>query len=354
MFKKLFKKNSTISKANIAEGTSVACDFGHSKTLLLELRKTSAKLYLEKFEFLRGSAKENNFSDILKTLLNEKKFAKKGLRIAMKGQGVIMRFIQFPKMKPEDLKSALQYEAEQYIPFSMNEVILEYCVLENRIKTDRGEFMEILLVAVKRQELEPVLDIFLKAECELEIVDIDILAAMTALEYFHPEDFGGHVAILDIGTEISTIGVIDKSKPRFIRDISYGVYDMRKRLKARLAVSEDDVESMLEKNEAMSSENEKVLCESLENLVSDVKISLDYYKEQIRHDQNEVISKLFVTGGTSHHPSVMKALAEGLQLSALNMNIMEKLKTGEHIDKEGLTKSLPFLPVALGLAIRDS
>jgi type IV pilus assembly protein PilM len=335
-------------KTNVSKVT--VCDLGRTRAVLLELEKRPGHLFIHRIEVLKNAFHDQKPSLVLKPFLDGKKFQKNGIRVALKGHGVVIRFIRFPKMKVEDLRSAMKYEAEQYIPFELNDVVLDFGVVEESLKTDDGEKMEVMLAVIKRQELEPTLEIFRNLECRLSVVDVDILSAMATLEYFHPEDFAGHVGLLDLGTEISSLGIVRDGKPRFIRDISYGTYDLQKRLKTRSNLTEEKIERLFEKNEIPTPEESQAITESLDGLTGDLRVSFDYYHDQ--SGQSRPLTKLFLCGGTSH-PMVLKTLSAGLQLPVMSMEIFSKIKWAPEVDQEILKTNAALLPVALGLGLRS-
>jgi type IV pilus assembly protein PilM len=253
-------------------------------------------------------------------------------------------------MQVEDLRSAMKYEAEQYIPFELNDVVLDFGVVEESLKTEDGEKMEVMLAVIKRQELEPTLETFRNLECRLSVVDVNILSAMASLEYFHPEDFAGHTGLLDLGTEISTLGIVREGKPRFVRDVSYGIYDLNKRLKTRSNLTDEKIERIFEKNEAPTSEEMQAITESLEGLIGDLRVSFDYYHDQ--SGQSNPVTRLFLSGGVSH-PLVMKALSEGLHIPVMSMDILSKLQWSPDVSPELLKVHEALLPVPLGLGLRE-
>jgi len=340
---KFLPKKPTASKVTV-------CDLGRTRTVLLELERRPDHLFVHHIDIIKNASPDQKPSLTLKPFLDGKKFQKDGVRVALKGHGVVIRFIRFPKMKVEDLRSAMKYEAEQYIPFELNDVVLDFGVVEESLKTDDGEKMEVMLVVIKRQELEPTLETFRNLECRLSVVDVNILSAMTALEYFHPEDFAGHAGLLDLGSEISTLGIIRDGKPRFVRDISYGTYDFYKRLKTRSNLTDERIEKIFEKNEAPTPEETQAITESLEGLIGDLRVSFDYYRDQ--SGQSKQVAKLFLSGGVVH-PVVLKALSEGLQIPVAGMDILSKLRWAPDVDPELLKANVALLPVPLGLGLRE-
>lgn len=343
LFSKILPKKAVDSRVTV-------CDIGRSKTVLLELHKNLDHLLISRFDIIKNSFQDQKPSLVLKPYFDDKKFRREGIRVALKGHGVVIRFIRFPKMKVEDLGSALKYEAEQYIPFELNDVVMDFGIVEESIKTDEGEKIEIMLAVIKREQLDPTIEIFNNMECQLSVVDVDVLTAMTALEYFHPEDFAGHIGILDLGTEISTLGIVRGGKPRFIRGISYGSIDLQKRMKTRSSLSEDMIQHFFEKNMVPSPEAEQAIRESLEGLIGDLRVSFDYYYDQAPNVKP--IEKLYLCGGASQ-PLVLNALSEGLKLPVCRMDIMKKIKFAPEVDPEAFKMALPVLPVALGLGIRE-
>ena len=340
---KLAAKKTDVSRVTV-------CDLGRTRTVLLELEKRPDHLLIHRLDVLKSVTHDQKPALALKPFLDGKKYQKEGIRVALKGHGVVIRFIRFPKMKLEDLRSAMKYEAEQYIPFELNDVALDFAVVEESLKAEDGEKMEVMLAVIKRQELDPTLEIFHNLECHLAVADVDILSVMSALEYFHPEDFMGHTGLLDLGTEISTLGIVRDGQPRFIRDISYGTYDLYKRIKTRANLTEEKVEQLFEKGENPSPEAAQAITESLEGLISDLRVSFDYYHDQ--SGQSKPITKLFLSGGVAH-PVVLKALSSGLQIPVVSMDLVAKIKLAPDIDPQLLKNNLPHLPVALGLGIRD-
>jgi type IV pilus assembly protein PilM len=340
---KFLSKKTSVSKV-------AACDLSHTRTVLLELEKRPDHLFIHHIDIIKNIPQDQKPSLILKPFVDGKKFQKDGIRVALKGHGVVIRFIRFPKMKIEDFRSAMKYEAEQYIPFELSDVELDFGVVEETIKADDGEKMEVMLVVIKRQELEPTLETFRNLECHLSVVDVNILSAMAALEYFHPEDCAGHVGLLDLGAEISTLGIVREGKPRFVRDISYGAYDFHKRLKTRSNLLDEKIEKIFEKNEAPTPEESQAITESLEGLIGDLRVSFDYYHDQ--SGQSSPVTKLFLSGEVSH-PMILKALSDGLRIPVVCMDILPKLQWASTVDPELLKVNGALLLVALGLGLRE-
>lgn len=270
----------------------------------------------------------------------------------MKGQGVIVRFVQFPQMKIEDLRSAISFEIDQYIPFKAHEVIWDCVILENNITTNAGPAMNVLLAAIRKDDVYSTLQIFQAAGLTVELVDVDALASINALEFFHPDDMKSSTGILDIGTDVSTLSVVHQGKPRFIRDITYGGVDIIKRLRRKLGLTQEQAVQQLEVDRAPTPEAMQILKEGLGDLVSELRVSLNYYLDQI--PTAEPIKKLFIEGGGGYHPLVIETLSKDLGFPVEMMCVLDKIQLGEGVDANLAKQNQGILTVALGLCLRES
>ena len=329
----------------------LACDFGKSKIVFLEVEKSDQGIKLLKFQKIPRPVEKEKDSAALNSAFENGKYNSRKVRISVKGQGVIIRFVQFPQMKPEELRNAISFEIDQYIPFKSHEVIWDFHILEENLPIASGAGMNVLLSAVKRDELYATLKIFQEAGLEVELIDVDALAAINALNFFYPERLQNPAAILDIGTEISTLSVAHLGKPRFIRDISFGGLDILKRLKRKLGLSQEQALQQIEVDQAPTPEATDILKEALGDLVTDLKVSLNYYLDQT--SGATAVKQLFVGGGGGYHPIVTEILKNSLGFEVEAMDVLGKVQIAPEIDAVMLRKNQGLLPVSLGLLIRS-
>lgn len=343
-------------KREVAQASSVssriACDIGKSKIVMLELQKNpDATITIARFKKMSRPKEQDKLIECFKEAFAQGGFSSNKVRISVKGQGVIVRFVQFPKMKIEELRSAITFEAEKYIPFKANEVVVDFSVLDDNVQLPTGVGMNLLLAAVKRDDVYPTLQWLISAGLSVELIDIDALAFINALEFCYPEMLQSAIGVLDIGTEISTLTITRNGKPRFIRDISFGGADIIKRLKRKLGLSDQAAMEQLEVDRAPNPEAVEVLKEGLGNLVSDLKVSLDYYLDQVQPP--EPITKLFLAGGGGYHPIVLEELGNNLGLPVQTIDVLSKISLAPGLDAELIKKNQGLIPIALGLALRD-
>lgn len=346
LLKKLSGRSKNESLATVEPSIRLSCDIGSSKIVFLEILKSAEGVELLKYVHLPKP--KEKLSEALTKCREESGFSTHKLRLSLKGQGVIVRFIQFPKMKHEDVKAALTFEAEKYIPFKSDEVIVDFHVLDENAS---DENMDLLLVAVKREEVYAFIQPFQESGFQIDLIDIDALAGVNALEYFFPENQEKGIAYLDIGTEISTVSVVQKGMPRFIRDVSFGRVDMLKRLKRKLGITEEEALEHMKAGKGASEEAQAVLKESVEDLVTEVKVSIDYYMDQASN--GAAIEKLYLSGGSGNLEILQEVFVAGVSYDVASLEIIDKIKIKEGVDEALIKSEQGVLPVALGLALRD-
>lgn len=331
---------------------AIGCGYGQKKVVMIEVTKDAGQVHLDHFDIVERTAESGSLAEQLKTTLSNG-YSDDPIRISLRGQSAIVRFIQFPKMSAEDLKGAITFEAENYIPFKIDEVILDFCILGDATpgtQSTGGDMMDVLLIAVKKDELYPIVGEFQEAERQLQFIDLDILSSLNALEYFFAEDFNDSIALIDIGAEITSVCVLREGKPRFIRDISFGGLDIAKRLRRKLGMSLEDALKIFDMTKAATEEEREVLSEGYNNLCSDIKMTLDYYLGEIAGAVK--VERIFLSGG-GDVAMMEKELSQMATLEIKKFDIIDKLVVGDGIDKDVLEKNKQLLPVAMGLCLRS-
>ena len=139
---------------------------------------------------------------------------------SLSGHSVIIKKIQLPAMSEEELADSIQWEAEQYIPFDINDVRLDYVVLsEGEPGRDN---MEVLLVAVKRDKVNDYVSVISQTGKTPTVVDVDVFAVQNAYEVNYDLDPRKVVALINMGAGVTNINILARGGTVFWRDISFG------------------------------------------------------------------------------------------------------------------------------------
>lgn len=137
------------------------------------------------------------------------------------GEAIIVRYLQLPEMPQDELKKALQWEAEEYIPFRLAEVNLDSQILGRVMDGDHPK-MDVLLVSAKKDLIESHVAVLRGAGLEPRIVDVDSFAFVNCFELNHGLNPEECVALVNIGGEITSINIVCGGASRFARDIPIG------------------------------------------------------------------------------------------------------------------------------------
>lgn len=252
---------------------SVGLDIGSFAIKILEISGAHDKPMLGGIGLknISGLSKEG-ISGSIKALASEAKITSKEVNISVSGPSVIVRFITMPKMKDEELKSAINFEAEKFIPFNINDCIVDFQILKRDENTNK---LDILLVAAKKEHIKERIKLVEEAGFLVHLVDVDSFAITNAFTRNFP-NLGPEktAAILNIGASSTNLSILRGGTMAFVRDVSIGSNDFNK----------DKLQEAADGTKA-----------TLTNLLDEVKLSFGYYENQ----SGKSIDEIYISGGAS-------------------------------------------------------
>ena len=340
--------------------TSLGLDIGSSTVKIIELTGDGDTLCLSKVGVAEiiGKNRDSVVTAVKKASAEAnivpKAFGTK-VAIGLSGQSVIVRYIRVPKMSEEDLSTSLKYEAAKHIPFEINDVALDFQVLDNT--PNDTNTMEVLLVAVKKDLVNQRLELLKACKLEPVFIDIDSFATINAFEHalssvFKKKD--NVISLINIGAQMTNISILDSgiSKhsgiSKLTRDINIGGKDFTE------AISEDSGVDIKEAEEMKKSKKKsQKIIEPIKSiaakLVDEIRMSFDYYESQVP-DKN--IADIYLSGGSSQISVISDIMHEKIGVETHIWNAIDNLKISDEINAEKIKGFYPFLTVAVGLALR--
>jgi type IV pilus assembly protein PilM len=158
---------------------------------------------------------------------------------AVGGGNVIVRKVLLDRAKMSELRDAMQWEAEQIVPFDTSSILLDYQVLD---PDGESPEMSVLLAVAKRDLIDARVQLLRDAGVEPRVVDVEAFALHNAFEFNHPDAMRGTVALVNIGNDVCNVSVLDDGIPILTRDYTVGVRRLREDLQrdARMTVDEAD------------------------------------------------------------------------------------------------------------------
>ena len=272
------------------------------------------------------------------------------------GRSVIIKRIKLPTMSEEELMESIFYEAEQYIPFDISDVNLDYQIMQNAQQKNEGE-MDVLLVAVKKDRIQDIVSIITKAGLNPSIIDIDVFALENQYEINNTTEMGGYVVLLDIGADTMNMNILWESGTVFTRDASLGGCNYLKILQNSLSLDCAQAERLMRGEDietvapGVSMDQVISLRKSFhEEIFSEIQRSFDYFHATA---DNAPITKILLSGGASKSDGIDQALAQRFELEVERANPFKKIQINSNqFDTNWLTSVAPMMAVAVGLALR--
>lgn len=321
---------------------SAGIDIGNHSIKLIELDNKKGKLELTKsaINFIgKGGVKA-----ALQDLLSISKLSLKRVNISLSGPAVIVRYIEMPAMKNEELKSAIKFEAEKYLPFKIKDSIIDCAVLD---KTGSGS-MRVLLVAAKKMEVDHLLKLFAEVGLEVSTIDADSFAFLNAFQRSkNGEKDEASYGLVNMGAKFSNINIVTKGEAYFTRGILWGGLDITERIKDAMGVEFDEAEALKIKPSEKREEVVSIITPVLERLSSQIRISLDYFESQF----GKSVEKLCVSGGTAYLFNIVDFLKDNLGVEVVMWNPFEGITITDAINE--IEKTPALFSVAVGLALRS-
>lgn len=268
---------------------------------------------------------------------------------SISGNSVIIRKIVLPAMPQEELEEQISWEAEQYIPFDINDVNMDFQILSpDSIDPSK---MNVLLVASKKDIINDYVSVFSEAGLQLAVVDVDSFSVQNAFEVNHDYSSESILALVNIGASVMNINVIKDGVTLFTRDVQMGGNLYSEEIQKQVGISGEQAE--IEKKLAFESGNEvvqSVIHKVNDTITLEIRRSLDFYNSTANEDR---ITNIYVCGGCSKIYNLVETISEKIGLPVSKIDPFAKLKLNEKdFDPEYLQEIGPLMVVPVGLAVR--
>ena len=283
----------------------------------------------------------------LKEVLSQLNPNTKEVRISLSAPHAMVRFISVPRMKEEDLKNSLKYEAEKYIPFNISEVGIDVSILEEKAEDEKQ--MKVLLAAAKKTIINSRMDMMKKAGLSTYLIDIDSFSCLNAFtEAAIEKDASKSVVLLNIGYTQTGVMIINQDKPLFTRDIQIGGKDMVAALAKTFNINDKEAEALMEDPKEKSAEVFECEKNVLNTLIEEIRLSFGYYENQ----HGKSIDILYLSGGIAKLPGIVEYFEETFGIKPSGWDPFTGFEIDAKVNKEELEKLKSQFAVAAGLILR--
>lgn len=288
--------------------------------------------------------------NVIQNLVESLKVKTKNVATSVSGHSVIIRKIQLPIMTEEEMEASIQWEAEQYIPFEISEVNLDFQIL-GADPNDASQ-MDVILVAAKKDFVSDYVSLFKECGFNPVVMDIDCFSVENVYETNYEID-DDIVALIDMGASSMNVNILKGGTSVFTRDIQVGGNAYNEELQKRLGLNNEDAEKLKlggELEGVGAEEVAAIMADATEGLTQEVQRSIDFFSAT---SSDEKVQKAYIVGGVALVPAVRGSLANRLGVEVEVMDPWRQIAfSDKDFDPEYLQAVGPIFAVAAGLAMR--
>ncbi len=337
----------------------VGLDIGSRTIKVGEVMDTKSGYSLKNFGSINitpGVIEEGELQDpeavagFIRELYKSNGIKAQNVAISIGGYSVIVKKISIQAMSEEELNEAISHEAEQYIPFDISEVNLDFQILGEAESSP--EQMNVLLVAAKKEMIAEYIELVQSAGLNPCIIDVDAFALQNIFEinYDLPDEA---VALIDIGAGKTSLNIVKGDSSLFMRDVSLGCHQINEQIVSSLDCSEEEAEAIKidEKQEKMSpDEYSEIISSITTDWCEEIRKALDYYYST---DPEDSIQRIILSGGGAHISGLRDLLAAELSTEVENINPFGIIDIdSKKFEPSYLQQIAPQAAICLGLALR--
>lgn len=291
-------------------------------------------------------------TNAIRQIFAENKIGLKDVAVSVSGHSVIVKKITVPQMKPDELREGIAWEAEQHIPYSIEDVNLDFQILGSG-DNGKGE-MDVLLVAVKKDIVNQYLAVISAAGLRAAVVDVDAFAVENAFEMSEQVGPDEVVALVNIGAAITTINVIRRGCSEFTRDSALAGNRYTESLQKGLGLSYEQAETVKMGGTVQGhdlAEARPVFEMVNGELAGEIRRSCEFYRSSM---QDDAIDRVVLSGGCARLPDLPSYLSHALELPVEIANPLREVTADpKKFDPEYLSFIAPQIAVSVGLALRE-
>jgi type IV pilus assembly protein PilM len=346
----------------MASKNCLGLDIGASSIKLIQLKQDRKGVHLVAFDMTvlpEESVVDGvlmNFGVVVETIkemVKKGKIRNKEVAFSLSGNSVIIKKINLPEMTPEELEDSIQWEAEQYIPFDINDVNVDVQILNPQ--AGQGQ-MDVLLVAAKKDVIDDYMSVIREAGLKPVVADVDTFAIQNAFELNYGYPPNETICLVNVGASVININVIMDGITIFTRDIALGGALLTTEIQRHLNVSFEEAEHYKTlgegniTNNTIAKEVERLAKKISHTLVTEMQRSLDFFAATT---VNADISRLYLCGGAAYTPTLLKSMETGLAVPVEIVNPFKNVMIdSKRFDVNLLQTVAPVATVATGLGLR--
>ena len=276
----------------------------------------------------------------------------KNISLALPAAAVITKkMLLSATLREEDLEYQVESEANQYIPFALEEVNLDFQVIGT--PPDNPEELEVLLAASRKANVEDRVAAAQLAGLKTVVMDVEPYAAEVAFEQIRmqlPDAATDKcVALIDIGASVMNVNVLRNGESVYSRDQQVGGNQLTQQIQGVFGLSADEAEAAKRNGGLPDNYESDVLSPFRENVVTEIARALQFFFTSTQYHE---VDYVVLSGGCAVLPGLDDAVATRTQVSTMVANPFALMALSSRIKPRQLQADAPSLIIACGLAMR--
>ena len=325
----------------------IGLDLGSRSVKLVELSGTTPDFELESIAFasVEGDAPSATYVQAIRSVLETGGVCTKRVATSVCGSHVAVRSFRFPKLSAAELEGAVFYEGSQVIAFDIDDAYVDHTVLP---PLSEEEMTEVLFVAVRKENVDLRTRLVEESGLEPRVVGVDALVLLEAL--LLEEGLPETVAVIDIGSRSSSIGVTKRGAAPFVRDIEIAGNSFTEAIASSLGISMAEAESVKLSDSRRLPAIVGAVEDATRQLVAEVRRSLVYYQTRERGSN---VDAIFICGGCSQLPGLPESIADATGIGVRRWSPLGRVRVSdEKFDRNAVCELEPTMSLAAALAMQ--
>ncbi|MBI3793995.1 MAG: type IV pilus assembly protein PilM [Nitrospinae bacterium] len=299
-------------------------------------------------------------ADALSNLIKSEKIKCKDAVIGVSGQSVVIKKISVPMMPEEELEEMIREEAEQYIPFDIDEVNLDFQIVGGDAMAEPSSSgpderqMDVIIVAVQKTIIQSFLDIFKSVGLKVRVVDLSVFALENIFELSHGPALDSAIALVNIGATMTNINILERGTTAFARDLPMGASVISEEIQKGLSIGFGEAEKM-KLGEIPDGRTKEEVIKNVLGGVEEICIEFRKTFDMFEKNSDIKISKIYLSGGGAMMDGMDRLVGDQLGISTEMINPFDKITfSDKRFDPQYLEAMAPSAVVSLGLALRTT
>jgi type IV pilus assembly protein PilM len=344
---------SSLGGPSIPLGLSI----GSSSVKLMELRKISKKWKMLQYgaSVLSQDTIVNReiinpveVKEAIRNLSRELKIESKPVCTGLSGPSVMVKRMSVEVKNLKELEDTVFWEAEQYLPFDPNDVVMDF----HSLSKGKDHQIDVILVAAKSLSLDETMKCIEDAGLKPKIVDLELFALQNVFEVNYPDFQNATVVLVDIGSDSTKILISENGVPLFTKESNMGGDFLTEQIQKHLGISRTDAETLKTSSgkTSLPQEVSELMAVANENIAQEIKRTLDFYNASSSGGPLQVI---LLPGGGARLPDLTRVIEEKTNLPTQLLNPFQNVSYDDkQFTPDFIEAMAPQMVIPMGLAMR--